>query len=215
MGSSGIPGEDEWEPWSPSEVAERLAHCSATWGIAGGWALDLWRGQSSRPHGDIEIVVSAAALDAVRECLRGHHFYAASRGALSEVQPGEPLTAHQFWVLDPIAGKWRLDVMTDPGDDARWIYRRDHRIAAPRREMLGHSQGGIPYLRPAAVLLFKAKDPRPKDAFDLAGALPKLDSAERGWLARALASAHPQSPWIDLLGPDGSGRPSRAGRPTH
>ena len=40
--------------------------------------------------------------------------------------------------------------------------------------MLGRSEGGIPYLRPHAVLLFKAKDPRPKDEFDLAGSLPKL-----------------------------------------
>lgn len=187
------------------EVAERLAPCSAAWGMAGGWALDLWRGQPSRPHGDIEIAVSSAALGAVRECLRDYVFYAASRGTLSEVQPSEAVTAHQFWVLDRVARKWRLDVMTDPGNEARWIYRRDHRIGAPRREMLGHSRDGIPYLRPHAVLLFKAKAPRPKDEFDFVGSVPKLTSGERDWLARALTVAHPQSPWIDLLLPNWSG----------
>jgi hypothetical protein len=153
----------------------------------------------SRPHGDIEIAVSSEALGTVRECLRGHVFYAASRGRLREVQPSEAVTAHQFWVLDPVAGKWRLDIMTDPGSESRWVYRRDHRIAAPRREMLGRSEGGIPYLRPHAVLLFKAKDPRPKDEFDFAGALSKLASGERAWLADALALAHPQSPWTRLM----------------
>lgn len=198
-----IPAADQWEPWSPSEVAERLGPCPAAWGIAGGWALDLWRGRLSRPHADIEIAVSSAALGAVRECLSDHLFYAAKGGTLSQLQPGEAVTAHQFWVLDAVAGKWRLDVMTDPGDEARWIYRRDHRIDAPRGEVLGRSLDGIPYLRPDAVLLFKAKDPRPKDEFDFAGSRPKLTSGERRWLARALALAHPQSPWIERLRPDG------------
>jgi hypothetical protein len=204
MGLSRIPGEGQWAPWSPSEVAERLAPCSAAWGIAGGWALDLWRGQPSRPHGDIEIAVSSAALGTVAECLRDHVLFAASRGTLSEFRPGEAVQAHQFWVLDPAAGKWRLDVMTDPGNESCWVYRRDHRIAVPRREMLGRSPAGIPYLRPHAVLLFKAKDPRPKDEFDFACSVPNLTSGERGWLARAIALAHPQSPWTNVLMPDGS-----------
>lgn len=199
MAVAPIPSADRWEPWSPAEVAERLAPCTAAWGVAGGWALDLWRGETTRPHGDIEIVVSSAALEAVRLCLPDHLFFAASNGILSPAPPGEPVAAHQFWVLDTAAGKWRLDVMTDPGDEARWIYRRDPRIAARRAEMLAHSLDGIPYLRPHAVLLFKAKAPRPKDEQDFAAALPLLSAAERAWLAEALAVAHPQNPWIDRL----------------
>jgi hypothetical protein len=161
--------------------------------------LDLWRDRPSRPHGDIEIAVSSDALGAVADCLSDHVFYAASRGRLTQVRPGEAVSAHQFWVLDPVAAKWRLDVMTDPGNEWQWVYRRDHRIAAPRREMLGCSKGGIPYLRPHAVLLFKAKDPRPKDEFDFAGSVSKLTYGEREWLARALALAHPQAPWLTVL----------------
>ncbi|HEX8124406.1 MAG TPA: hypothetical protein VF548_02370 [Allosphingosinicella sp.] len=199
-----IPGSGEWEPWTPVEVADRLAACSTLWGIAGGWALDIWRERQSRPHGDIEIAVSSAGLGAVAQCLQGHVFYAASQGRLAEVRPGESGSAHQFWLLDPVARKWRLDVMTDPGDEARWIYRRDHRVTVPREEILGRSMDGVPYLRPQAVLLFKAKDPRPKDEFDFAGSVPKLASGERRWLTDALSLAHPQSPWIDILSPNGT-----------
>jgi hypothetical protein len=161
--------------------------------------LDLWRGQQSRPHGDIEIVVSSSALRNVRECLPDHIFYAASRGVLREIGSAEPPDAHQFWVLDPVDSKWRLDVMVDPGDEHCWVYRRDVRIRASRQEMLGRSQDGIPYLRPAAVLLFKAKNPRPKDEVDFLNVVGGLSRAERGWLQQALRIAHPSSSWIPRL----------------
>lgn len=194
-----IPGAEHWEAWSPSEVASRLSNCAFDWSVAGGWALDLWHGEETRPHGDIEISVSSSALGRVRAYFPDHIFYSARAGALSALISDEPGAAHQFWVLEPGAGKWRLDVLTDPGDEHCWIYRRDTRIRAPRREMRAQSREGIPYLRPHAVLLFKAKAPRPKDEFDFLSSLPKLTSWERHWLKRALEIAHPSSPWLKRL----------------
>ncbi len=49
--------------------------------------------------------------------------------------------------------------------------------------MVHVSAGGIPCLAPEAVLLFKAKHRRDKDEADFARALPKLDAAQRRWLA--------------------------------
>jgi hypothetical protein len=46
--------------WRPEEVAERLDGVSAPWCIVAGWALDLFRGEQSRPHGDLEIAVPTA-----------------------------------------------------------------------------------------------------------------------------------------------------------
>ena len=203
MGVRHIPDVEQWEPWSPLEVAERLARCPAPWGVAGGWALDLWREQETRRHGDIEIVIPSTSLRDVGECLQGYVFYAAKQGMLLEADLRGPMTAHQFWVLDPAAGKWRLDIMVDPGDDARWIYRRDARVQAPRSDMLACSRESVPYLRPQAVLLFKAKKPRPKDELDFLASLPLLSSSERDWLRRVLMAAHPESPWIESLAPRG------------
>jgi hypothetical protein len=48
------------DPWRPEQIAERLAGVSVPWYIAAGWALDLFRGEQTREHEDIEIAVPAA-----------------------------------------------------------------------------------------------------------------------------------------------------------
>ena len=58
---------------------------------------------------------------------------------------------------------------------------------------------GIPYLAPAAILLFKAKYRRDKDEADFARALPKLDAAERRWLKDCLEKVHPGDDWAKAL----------------
>jgi hypothetical protein len=50
------------------------------------------------------------------------------------------------------------------------------------------------------VLLFKARHAEePKNAADLAGALPLLDDTQHAWLARALSMVHPGHPWSSGL----------------
>lgn len=44
-----------WRETPPDQLAGWLAATTVPWGIAGGWALDLWQGTVSRPHSDIEI----------------------------------------------------------------------------------------------------------------------------------------------------------------
>ncbi|MFD6463810.1 nucleotidyltransferase domain-containing protein [Streptomyces roseolus] len=53
--------ERRWEPWEPAYVGTRLAKVSAPWCVAGGWALDLFVGSTTREHEDIEIAVPRAA----------------------------------------------------------------------------------------------------------------------------------------------------------
>jgi hypothetical protein len=65
--------------------------------------------------------------------------------------------------------------------------------------MICQTNDGIPYLRPAAVLLFKAKYLRPKDIFDFDKALPKLTPRDRAWLCDALQRHHPNHEWIARL----------------
>ena len=64
--------------------------------------------------------------------------------------------------------------------------------------MLGN-RGGICYLRPEGVLLYKAKALRDKDQADFARCLPHLGVDARVWLADALTVVAPDHQWIPRL----------------
>ena len=58
-----------WEAWDPEHVAERLAALRCPWYVAGGWAIDLFLGEQTREHEDVEIAVPASGFDEVRAAL--------------------------------------------------------------------------------------------------------------------------------------------------
>jgi hypothetical protein len=196
------PGLDAWQAWTPEEAARRLAGVAAPWCVAGGWALDLWRGEQSRPHDDLEIAIVRSHLDAFRTHLGGFAFYAAGSGYVSALPAGEePAPAkHQVWVLEEPARVWRMDMLLEPGDAGVWVCRRDETIRCRRSAMIGTSADGIPYLKPEGVLIFKAKAVRPKDEADFAATVRLMDVSARRWLSDALNRVHPGHPWIDALG---------------
>lgn len=195
------PPLEAWAPWRPEEVAVLLAGTPAHWYVVGGFAIDLFLGRETRAHADLEICVPRAELALVRERLASFVFHSVGDGEVRRLAPGEtpPPERHQTWVLDPVANAWRVDVMLEPGDAASWVCRRDESIRAPRSFMVTTSAGGVPYLAPQGVLLFKAKGTRPKDEADFATVLPELDAAARAWLGASLARAHPQHPWRERL----------------
>lgn len=195
------PGLDAWEAWTPGEVASRLAEASVPWMVVGGWAIDLFLGEQTRPHDDLEVAVLRGDLHAVRRLLDGFELYSVGDGVVRRLPVGRSPRAgnHQNWVLDPAARRWRADVMLEPGDHETWVFRRDPAITADRRTMQRRTADGVPYLAPAGVLLFKAKAARPKDEADLEACLPRLAAAERAWLSSALRVVHPGHPWIERL----------------
>ena len=192
------PPLDAWRgAWTPKAAARKLAGVGAPWCVVGGWAIDLFLGRQTRPHGDLEIAIVRVDLPALRAHLAAYRFHAVGDGEVRALAPGEPPPddTHQTWVLDAPAQLWRLDVMREPGDHATWVFRRDETITAPRAQMIA-VRDGIPYLRPEAVLLYKAKSPRPKDEADLAACQPHLTPEARAWLREALERAYPDHAWI-------------------
>lgn len=105
----------------------------------------------------------------------------------------------QIWCLDEAAGCWRVDMMIDRGPQDLWVYKRNPAISAPRADMVRTSAAGVPYLAPAAVLLFKAKYRRDRDEADFAMAAPHLRADERMQLRAWLDLEHPRHPWRDAL----------------
>jgi hypothetical protein len=201
MTEPNIPGAGEWEPWFPEQASELLRGCGVEWAVVGGWALDLERGTQSRPHKDLEIVIRRPGLDIVRRHLSRYEFFRVKAGRLTPMNNAtlpDP-SVRQHWVYDPVASKWRLDVMVEPGDDQTWVYRRDPRISARRAQVTAITDRGVPYLRPSIILLFKAQQQRPVDELDFTASLCLLQPSERAWLRDALRISDPRHQWIERL----------------
>jgi hypothetical protein len=186
--------------WSPSEVARRLAGIATPWYVAGGWALDLFRGVQTREHGDTEIAIPAADFAQVRERFPGLVFDTVDTGRIWEnATPDELAATHQTWLRDPATGDYLLDVFREPHDGDTWICRRDETIRFPYDDIIHHTRDGIPYLAPELVILFKAKHARPKDQTDFEGTVPHLTPAQCATLADLLARVHPGHSWLASL----------------
>jgi hypothetical protein len=64
---------------------------------------------------------------------------------------------------------------------------------------VGAEQGGVPFLRPEIVLLFKAGELSPKNDADFAAVRPQLTQTAREWLREALEVIDPLHPWVPRL----------------
>ncbi len=190
-----------WAPWSVSEVAQRLSELDMAWCVAGGWALDLWHGQQTRKHEDIEIAILRTEWPTLESKLAANRHYGAAQGQFEELPHGAELPAHinQIWLADEREDVWRLEILLEPGDDETWIFRRNHDVRRQRRRMIATSADGVPYLKPEGVLLYKAKDQRPRDNEDFRSSLGLMTLDARNWLRDALLRAHPNHPWIAAI----------------
>jgi hypothetical protein len=193
--------EARWSScWTPEEVAVRLAGVAARWCVAGGWALDLFRGEQTREHGDLEIAIPAADFPLIRVRFSEYAFDGVGSGRIWPDAPPEVLAAtHQTWLRDPASGGYLVDVFREPHDGNLWICRRDESIRRPYAEIIHRTRDGIPYLAPELVLLFKAKRDSPKDRADFEGATPLIGQAKRAALGEMLSRVHPGHSWLTLL----------------
>ncbi|WP_335934711.1 nucleotidyltransferase domain-containing protein [Streptomyces sp. PTD5-9] len=186
--------------WRPEQVAERLGGVGVPWCVVAGWALDLFRGERSRPHGDLEIAVPAAGFAEIRDRFPEYACDAVGSGRVWEGAGAEALAAtHQTWFRDPASGLFRFDVFREPHDGGTWICRRDEELRLSYDAIIERTADGIPYLVPELVLLFKAKATRPKDQVDFDGVLPLLSRARRDALGRWLTRVSPGHPWLAEL----------------
>lgn len=192
-----VPDQEAWHAWHPTELAQRLSGISLPWCVAGGWALDLWHGVQTREHSDLEFTILRENFSEFRRALGDLAFYTAHAGVVKEMPADQnpPAGVMQFWGFDRVAGCWRVDMMIEPGTAESWAYKRDPSYKRPRVEMVMRTDDGVPYLNPSAVLLFKARDRRPKDQQDFERALPKLSVVEREWLKSCLSVLHPGNEW--------------------
>jgi hypothetical protein len=185
----------------PQFVASLMRRLGVWWGFAGGWAIDLWLGEVTRHHHDVEVVVRR------QDQITVHH-------ALSR--------EWQMLCLDPPQSRWRpwrgqewisapsfqtkarqrsaeFDLFLENVCADVWTFRRDQRIQRPIDDVLAEGDSGLPVVRPEIQLLYMAKSNEPKHQRDFEIALPRLGSQEASWLRHGLTVIDPEHPWVNRL----------------
>lgn len=185
---------EDWDPWTPSEAADRLAGLDVPWCVTAGWAIDLFLGRRTRHHEDLEIAIPDTAWPVVRERLADLEFVVAGDG-LWELSDAALEHNFQTWGRDS-TGAFRVDFFRDVHDGGTWICKRDTSIRRPYADVVRTTDDGIPFMSPEIVLLFKAKHAGAKDVADLENCLPLLTADERAWLVDGLERIHPGHAWL-------------------
>lgn len=185
-------------------AARRLASAlPVDWFVVGGWAIDLFVGEQTRPHDDVDIGLARADQAAARRLLEGWHYekVVPVGGGLSRQPWPEDewleLPIHEIHAHSPAGEHLEFLLLERNGD--QWVYRRDQRVTRAWSKLGFKSQLGIPVLVPEVVLLFKAKGHRSRDGADFEAVLPRLNKERRNWLRAALEIAHPGHRWLNYL----------------
>jgi hypothetical protein len=196
---SDLPALDDWTPLSPREAVELFRDSPGFRAVAGGWAIDLFVGDVTRRHGDVDIQLDRADVGILHASLPGWLLYAA-HGELDLWEPGTPLPdeIHNLWCRRP-GRAWEVQLMLGDFTDTEWVFRRDARIRGPREAAVVWLDG-LPVMAPEIQLLYKSKGALPKDEHDFAQALPRMSPTQRDWLAKSLRTLHGEHPWLAKLG---------------
>jgi hypothetical protein len=201
MGPEAQAGE--WAPLAPDEVKILLAELPLKWWIAGGWAIDLFLGRQTRPHGDTDVVIRRRDQEVVQEYLSGWDLHKAHQALLNPWPKGEFLGpgVNDIWCRRTPRSPWCLQVMLLDTVSDSWVFRRDPAITGPLETIGRVTSSGIPFLAPEIQLLYKAKaNTVEKDEADFQAVCPLLDSEARDWLRQCLNRRFPGGhPWLDRL----------------
>ena len=187
----------------PQLVAELMRGYDQPWGVAGGWAVDLFLGRVTREHGDIEIAVLRRGQRELRAHLRGWEFEVVSH-ATHRREPWR----EGAWIFPPdheiharrVGGDLHeLEILMNEASADVWRFRRNPKVTRPLAAVFPRSEAGIPFLAPEIVLLYKAKRPNENDERDFTNACERLGGESRQWLRKALEVCHPRHLWIARL----------------
>jgi hypothetical protein len=191
-----------WEPLQPEKMTQPLEGFARPWWICGGWALDLFLGRETRRHDDLDVALLRQDQLTLFEHLRTWDLYYATPAHTLERWDGRwlELPIHGIWArrsTEP-TGSWTCEFLLNEERDGEWVYRRNEAVRRPLEE-IGDAKNGIPFLRPEIVLLYKSREPSPKDDTDFAAVRPRLSREATLWLRAALRTCHDRHPWIEEL----------------
>jgi hypothetical protein len=195
------PPPTSWAPLTPQQVPDLLTPLGVRWWIAGGVAIDLAAGRTTRAHGDIDVALlwsDAPRLAPLRGAwdIRIAHDGTLLRWDGRELAPEH----HQLWMRRKGVNAWEMEVLLEQHNGGEWIYRRNGLVTCALDLIDATTVSGVPYLRPEVVLLYKSNRPQlERNAQDFETALPLLDAPSRAWLRSALRVLDARHPWVPRI----------------
>jgi len=104
-----------WQSVHPAQCEEWFSTVTASWWVAGGWALDLYAGTQSRPHGDLDVGILRRDVRDVLAALSSWEVFEVRAGALTRLSPGdEPRTeVNSLWCRPMGASLWVMQLLLD------------------------------------------------------------------------------------------------------
>ena len=178
-----------------------MRNFQSNWFVAGGWAVDLYLENVSRPHDDIEIAIFRRDQIALQNYLNNWVLQKVENSALSVWNRNEflELPVHEIHCFNELSEPQNFEVLLNENSAAEWIYRRNQRITKSLNKIYLTTDSGIKFLRPEIVLLYKSKKPRAKDEQDFASVVERLDAESKKWLANALENCDSKHHWLQKL----------------
>jgi len=201
-----IPDETNITPLNPKEVLFLLGDTPFQWWIAGGWAIDLFLGEQTRPHFDTDVAIARDSQLAAQSELKAWEFHSTKRDengniVLREWKIGEFLGREYPGVWARKSGEeiWRFEFIFHEISDQTWTFRYDDSVKHHLAKIGRMSPNNIPYLQPEIALLYKAARLRDVDEQDFNRILPNLNQIQRRQLLLDLQKFEPDHPWIAIL----------------
>jgi hypothetical protein len=186
---------------TPERAAAVVRPLGVWWAIAGGWAIDLWLGEVTRLHHDVEVVIKRHDQHIFRARLgdEWHTSCIDPPGSGWRAWPPSIALARPTFQTKVRRGSFDFDVFLEDIDSGMWTFRRDASVRRPVEELIADSPSGLPVVRPEVQLLYMARHHEAKNDHDLAAVLPRVSSEDRRWLSQTLAHTEPGHDWIDAI----------------
>lgn len=185
----------------PLKVASLMRGFKLDWFVAGGWAIDLFLEQETRPHEDIEIAIFRGDQLALQNYLDGWVLKKADGGVLSDWSKDEflELPTHAIHCSGETGELRFLEVLLNETNGKEWTFRRNENVTKPLSKLHLMTNSGVRFLCPEVVLLYKSKNPRFKDERDFQATVKHLDAEAKEWLRNALSVCYSEHQWLEIL----------------
>lgn len=193
--------QGETEFIAVEKVTRYLVGYDRPWFIAGGWAIDLYLRRVTRPHKDVDVGILRVDQKVLRRLMNGWDFQQVQNREFQMWKEDEWLEApvHEIHARRPLGDPDHIEFLLNESSGDVWVFRRDHAITRPLREVRLRAPTGIPFLAPEVVLLYKAKNTTATDELDFRNVRASLREEARNWLRDALEVCHPRHPWAAVL----------------
>jgi hypothetical protein len=188
----------------PQNVFQLLSDLPCLWGIAGGWAVDLFLDRVTRKHQDVEVALFREDQLILQQYLSygGWSLYYVKNGELYPWRTDErlELPIHEIWGRHSDGDIRQLEVLLNERTSGEFRFRRNPGIKLPVEKTFVRTKAGIPILAPEIVLLYKSKHPfEPKDQSDFSKLLGVLTPEKRHWLLEGITAMEPRHAWVRVL----------------